>query len=247
MFLNDSAIHDSAMIFEESKMKINLIVASLLAAGVSLAETVLPVWFDTFQEKLKAQAGWQSFRAAYQLDYVTGSEFTGGQAMTVKMKFTPQVREGIVIWRFPDVQMKKFRIRVKVPAEAREVYLRMVTNDTKGDAAFFKPWNNGKNVIDLPVHTVEGQKSQPASPLPNGEWITYEVTMPDDVFYEQKKQKAAHAVHDFALMNTGRDQLKLSAESRPATEAFFISFGVQEDSPLFGRDLEILVDLAEIY
>jgi hypothetical protein len=247
MFLNDSAIHDSAMIFEERKMKINLIVASLLAAGVSLAETVLPVWFDTFQEPLKSQAGWQTFRAACQLGFAEGGQFSGSKAMTVKMKFTPQVREGIIIWRFPDVQMKKFRLRVKLPREAKDVYLRMTTNDTKGDAAFFKPWTNDEFVVDLPIHTAEGQKTQPASPLPTGEWITYEVTMPADVFYEQQKQKPKHAVHDFALMNTGRDQLRLSAESRPATEAFFISFVVADNSELFGEEIEVLVDLAEIY
>jgi hypothetical protein len=235
------------MIEKEMGMNKTVIFIGWLA-GVLIAGAVeLPVWFDTFQEPLKSQAGWQSFRAAYQLGFVEGGAFSDGKAMTVKIKFTPQVREGIIIWRFPDVQMKKFRIRVKVPAEALEVYLRMTTNDTKGDAAFFKPWNNGKNVINLPIHTVEGQKPQPASPLPAGEWVLYEVTMPDDVFYEQKRQKAAHAVHDFALMNTGRDQLKLSAESRPATEAFFITFAVPGNSPLFGRELEILVDFAEIY
>ena len=193
---------------------------SLICITLCVQAAERPVWFDTFGPLQKSQAGWQSFRAAYQLNYVEGDSFVDGQAMAAKVKFTPQVREGILIWRFPDVQMKKFRLRVKLPREAKDVYLRMVTNDTKGDAAFFKPWNNGKNVIDLLIHTLEGQKKQPASSLPTGEWVVYEVTMPDDVFYEQKKQKSKHAVHDFALMNTGRDQLKLGAESRPATEAY---------------------------
>jgi hypothetical protein len=231
---------------EGEAVKILLLVTGLMMAAFGQTEE-LPVWFDTFQETLKSQAGWQNFRAAYQLGFVDGGEFRSGRAMKANVRFSNTVREAILIWRFPDVQMEKFRIRVKLPREARDVYLRMVTNDTTGDAAFFKPWNNGKQMIDLPIHTVEGQKKQPASPLPSGEWVIYEVSMPDDVFYEQKKQKAAHAVHDFALMNTGRDQLKLSAESRPATEAFFITFAVPHHSPLFGRELEFLVDFAEIY
>lgn len=228
-------------------MNVKKTVSVILFSVISAHAAELPVWFDTFGSQQKTQAGWQTFRAAYEMGFDKSLSFSDGQAMAVKMTFTPQVREGIIIWRFPDVQMKKFRMRVKLPREAKDVYLRMVTNDTKGDAAFFRPWTDGDDVIDLPIHTVEGQKTQPASPLPTDEWVTYEVTMPDDVFYEQKKQKSKNQVLDFALMNTGRDQLKLSAESRPATEAFFISFVVANDSELFGKEIEVLVDLAEIY
>lgn len=68
--------------------------------------------------------------------------------------------------------------------------------------------------------------------------------MPDDVFYEQKLQKNAQ---DLSLMNIGRDALKLSVDSRPATEAFFISFVVPGNSSLFGKELEFLIDFVEIY
>jgi hypothetical protein len=228
-------------------MKKTVLFISMLACVVAAKAAELPVWFDTFQNRQKSQSGWQTFRAATALAFEEDRSLTGGGLMKASVKFTPAVREAMLIWRFPDVQMNRFRLRVKVPKEAREVYLRMVTNDTKGDAAFFKPWTSGDALIDLPLDTADGQKLQSASPLPAGEWVTYDVTMPDDVFYEQKKQKANHPVEEFALMNAGRDSLNLSAESRPATEAFFISFVVPEDSPLFGKDLEILVDLAEIY
>ena len=219
----------------------------ILAASVQAAE--LPVWFDTFEYTRESRTGWQNFRDAYALDFIEADAPTAGKAMRVHVKFSAANRVAILIWRFPDVQMKKFRIQVQAPKGigSANVYLQMTSNDTKGDAAFFKPWNNGKSLFDLPVYTVEGWKTQPASALPAGKWVTYEGTMPDDVFYEQKKQKSNNQVLDFALMNTGRDQLKLSADSRPATEAFFISFQVPKDSPLFGRDLEFLVDLAEIY
>lgn len=228
------------------KMK-NRFLITVLFCGFSVCAAELPVWFDTFQSKQKSLTGWQSFRALYQLDFEDGESFTGGRALKAKIRFSPDQREGILIWRFPDVQMKKFRLRVMLPAGADNVFLRMVTNDTTGDAAFFQPWTNGKTVVDLPLDTAAGQKIQQASPLPVGEWVTYDVTMPDDVFFEQKKQKANHPVEEFALMNAGRDSLNLSAESRPATEVFFISFVVPEDSELFGRELEFLVDLAEIY
>ncbi len=227
-------------------MKHFLFIYALLG-WVSVQAVELPVWFDTFESQQKSLAGWQSFRALYRLEFEEDGSFTGGRALKAKVRFLPDQREGILIWRFPDVQMHRFRLRVKVPQEAREVYLRMVTNDTKGDAAFFKPWTSGDALTDLPLDTADGQKIQSASPLPAGEWVTYDVTMPDDVFFEQKKQKANHPVEEFALMNAGRDSLNLSAESRPATEAFFISFVVPDDSPLFGKDLEFLVDLAEIY
>lgn len=226
--------------------KLFLIV--FMMAGYLWSED-LPVWFDTFQEPLESQSGWQTFRAATALQFEKDRSLAGDGLMKVKVRFLPKVRTAILIWRFPDVQMKQFRLRVQAPEEIgdADVYLRMVTNDTKGDAAFFKPWVHGDSSADIPIGTADGNKFQPASPLPSGEWITYEVTMPDDVFYEQKKQKPSHAVQDFALMNTGRGQLNLSAESRPATEAFFISFTVPDYSPLFGRDLEFLVDFAEIY
>jgi hypothetical protein len=218
----------------------------LMMSGGLLA-TELPVWFDVFQDPLKSQAGWQTFRAATAMELADDADASAGKVLKATVTFSPTVCQGILIWRFPDVQMKKFRMRVKAPKEAREVYLSMISNDTKGDAAFFKPWNNGKSLFNLPINTVEGPKLQPASPLPAGEWVTYEAAMPDDVFYEQKKQKSNNAVLDFALMNTGRDQLKLSAESRPATEAFFISFTVSENSPLIGRKLEFMIDFAEVY
>ena len=223
------------------------VLVGLLWVAVCVQAAELPVWFDTFQSTGESLNSWQTFRAATVLTFEKGQAFTGGQAMKAGVRFSPDVREGILIWRFPDVQMKKFRLRVKLPSEAEGVYLRMVTNDTKGDAAFFKPWTDGHSMAELPLDTAEGRKTQSASPLPTNEWVTYEVTMPDDIFFEQKKQKSNHPVEDFALMNTDRDSLNLSAESRPATEAFFISFVVPEDSPLFGRDLEFLVDLAEIY
>ncbi len=208
----------------------------------------LPVWFDTFQSQRESLQSWQSFRAAYKLGFATNPTFIGGQALKVKIKFTPKVRAGVLLWRFPDVQMKKFRMRVKVPRQAKGVYLRMVTNDTRGDATFFKPWVGGKQIVPLPVQTNEGKKMQKASPLPPGKWVTYEVSIPDDVFYVQMKQKPkGHAVEEYALMNTDRNQLNLSADSRPATEVFFISFIVNKNSPLFGKELEFLVDLAEIY
>ncbi|QHI70375.1 Rieske (2Fe-2S) protein [Tichowtungia aerotolerans] len=224
--------------------KLFLIV--LLTTGFLSAEE-LPVWFDTFQAPLESQSGWQTFRAAYALEFGEDHSLAGDGFMKVKVKFTSQVREAILIWRFPDVQMKKFRLRVKLPKDAQDVFLRMVTNDTQGDAAFFKPWVDGNTTVELPLNTAEGKKVQKASPLPTDNWVTYEVTMPDDIFVEQKKQKSGHPVEDFALMNTGRDSLNLSAESRPATEAFFISFVVPEYSPLFGRELEFMVDSAEIY
>jgi len=225
----------------------NIFLITVLVCVVSAGAAKLPVWFDTFQSVQKSQAGWQTFRAAYGLEYGEDTACIAGRFMKVKVKFTPTTREAVLIWRFPDVQMKKFRLRVKLPKEVHDVYLRMVTNDTKGDAAFFKPWADGHSMVELPLDTAEGLKTQLASPLPTDEWVTYEVTMPDDVFFEQKKQKSNHPVEEFALMNTGRDQLKLSAESRPATEAFFISFVVLKDSPLFDEELEFLVDLAEIY
>lgn len=221
------------------------IFLSCIALCIQAAE--LPVWFDTFQSEQKSLSGWQSFRAAYQLGFEEDRSFTGGRALKANVRFSPKQREGILIWRFPDVQMKRFRLKIKVPQKAKEVYVRMVTNDTKGDAAFFRPWTDGEPTFDLPIHTAEGQKPQKASPLPAGEWVIYEVTMPDDVFYEQKKKKPNHPVQEFALMNTDRDRLQLSAESRPATEAFFISFVVPKGSPLFGEELEFFVDLAEIY
>lgn len=225
----------------------NIVLIAVLVCVVSAGATELPVWFDTFQSVQKSQAGWQTFRAAYGLEYGEDKTCIAGRFMTVKVKFTSTAREAVLIWRFPDVQMKKFRMRVKLPKEAHDVYLRMVTNDTKGDAAFFKPWTDGNSTFDLPIHTAEGLKTQSSSPLPTDEWVTYEVTMPDDIFYEQKKQKSNHPVEDFALMNTGRDQLKLRDEGRPATEAFFITFAVAKNSKLFGQDLEILVDRTEIY
>lgn len=209
----------------------------------------LPVWFDTFQAPLESRSGWQTFRAAYALEFEKDRSLAGDGVMKVKVTFSPEKKRAIVIWRFPDVQMKKVRIRTRVPKDIgdADIYLQLTTNDTKRDAAFFKPWTDGNPTFDLPMQTAGGKKIQPASALPAGEWVTYEVTMPDDIFYEQKKQKAAHAVQDFALMNTGRGQLNLSAESRPATEALFLAFHVPEYSPLFGRDLEFLIDFAEIY
>ena len=218
-----------------------------LLAALSLQAAELPVWFDTFQAPRESQQGWQSFRAAYELGFDEDASLAGGRALKAKVKFSKTTREAILIWRFPNVQMKRFRLRVQVPREARDVYLRVITNNTKGDAAFFKPWNGGQSSFDLPIHTAEGQKNQPASPLPSGKWMTYEVALPEDVFYEQKKQKAGHAVEEFALMNTGRNQLNLDAGSRPAIEAFFIVFAVPNDSPLLGRELEFLVDFAEMY
>lgn len=44
--------------------------------------------------------------------------------------------------------------------------------------------------------------------------------MPDDAFYEKRLQKTAQGS---SMMNIGRHALKLSADSRPATEAAFIS------------------------
>ncbi len=218
-----------------------------LVAVVWVDATELPVWFDTFGSEQKSLTGWQCFRAAYHIGFEKDRSFSDGQAMKAKMKFSRKVREGTLIWRFPDVQVNKFRMRVKLPSEAKGVYLQMVSNDTKGDDAFFKPWSNGESLFDLPIHTAEGVKTQPASPLPAGEWVVYEVAASNDVFYEQKKKKRKNADLDFSLMNTGRDGLKLSADSRPATEVFWISFIVPADSELFGKELEILVDLAEIY
>jgi len=219
----------------------------LVAAAAPAAE--LPVWFDTFQAPRESRAGWQTFRAAYALGFPEDAAWTGGRALEAKVRFEPGTTEAVLIWRFPDVQMKKFRLRAMAPAEIGDakIYLRMVTNDTKGDAAFFRPYRVGDGSFDLPVPTAEGLKTQRASPLPAGRWVDYEVAMPDDVFHEQQRRRAAHAVQDFALMNMARDALKLGADSRPATEAFFISFVVPDDSPLFGRELEIRVDLAEIY
>lgn len=225
---------------------LHLFVGLLMGASVATAE--LPVWFDAFQSTRESLQGWQSFRAASKLGFEEDETFTAGRALKVKVSFSAKYREATLIWRFPDVQMKRFRMRVKVPPEARDVYLWMVTNDTEGNAAFFRPYAVGKPSHELPIHTRDGVKEQPASPLPAGKWATYEVVMPDDLFYEQKKKRSkGQSVQDFALMNTGRDQLKLSAESRPATEAFFITFVVPPDSPLIGRELELLVDFAEIY
>lgn len=221
------------------------LVSGMFMLGAQASE--LPVWFDTFQVPQKSSRGWQSFQAAYKLGYEESEGFTAGHAMKAHVRFSEANRKAVLIWRFPDMQVEKFHMRVKLPSEAKGVYLQMVSNDTKGDAAFFKPWNNGKALFDLPIHTAEGVKVQPASPLPAGEWVVYEVAASNDVFYEQKKMKHKNADLDFSLMNTGRDGLKLSADSRPATEVFWISFIVPADSELFGKELEILVDLAEIY
>lgn len=225
------------------------ILAYAVAVAACARAAELPVWFDTFQAPLESRAGWQTFRAAYALGFVDDPSLAGGRAMKASVCFSKETTEAVLIWRFPDVQMKIFRLRAMVPAEIgdAEVYLRMVTNDTRGDALFFKPYVDGTATNELSILTREGDKVQPASPLPAGQWVVYEVVLAEDVFHEQKKKPSAHPVQDFALMNTARDALKLSAESRPATEAFFISFQVPQNSPLVGRETEIYIDYAEIH
>lgn len=68
--------------------------------------------------------------------------------------------------------------------------------------------------------------------------------MPDDVFYEKQLQKTSQ---DFSMGNIGRYALNLSADSRPATEAFFISSVVLDNSSLFLQKLEFLINSVSLY
>lgn len=168
--------------------------------------------------------------------------------MKVKGRFAKGNAEAVLLWRFPDVQMKKFRARILIPESvpAGDIFFQVVSNDTKGDALFFKPFVQGAATVDLPCPTHEGIKMQPASPLPRGKWTVYEARWPDDVFYEQKPPKTPRG-QDFALMNTARDALNLSAESRPAAEVLFMSFQIPDGSPLIGQEVEFYLDWVEIY
>jgi len=147
------------------------------------------------------------------------------------------------------VQCRKFVLRAMVPKQVHsgDVFLRVLMNDTRGDAYFFKPYVQGTSPVDLPCWTLGGMKIQKASPLPVGKWVTYTTDPATDVFYLQKKQKAANAVQDMALMNTPRDALNIDAGSRPAMEAVFISFQIKDGSPLINQEVEFYLDCVEIY
>jgi hypothetical protein len=209
----------------------------------------VPVLFDNFQAPLESLASWQNFRAAHTIGFVDNPSLAGGRAVRVQGHFSRGNSEAVLIWRFPDVQMKKFRARILIPESvpAGDVYFQVIANNTKGDAFFFKPFIQGDVRIELPYRTREGIKKQPAAPLPRGKWIIYEARCPEDVFYEQKRTEASRNTQDFSLMNTTRSALNLSVESRPATEALFLSFQILEDSPLIGKDVEFYLDWVEIY
>ncbi|MCF7818657.1 MAG: hypothetical protein K9M54_12335 [Kiritimatiellales bacterium] len=229
------------------------IVMALASAAFGAAQAkdapAVPVWFDAFQAPLESRAGWQTFQAAYALEFVSALPETGRPALKAKARFSKTNLSAVLIWRFPDLQMHRFRARIMVPANlpAGDVFFQMVANNTQGDALFFKPYLDGKPTYDLPCQTIEGLKQQPASPLPHGKWAVYDVGLPGSLFFEQKKGKAAHPVQDMALMNTGRDALNLSAESRPAMEVFFMSFQVPDNSPLLDKEVWFYIDLVEIY
>jgi hypothetical protein len=169
--------------------------------------------------------------------------------LKVKARFSQKEKEAKLIWRFPDVQLRKFVLRVMVPKQAHtgEVFLRVLMNDTRGDAYFFKPYVQGTSTADLPCWTLGGMKMQKASPLPVGKWVAYTADPAADIFYQQKKQKSANAVQDMALMNTPRDALNIDSGSRPAMEAVFISFQIRDGSPLINQQVEFYLDCVEIY
>ena len=233
------------------RMLMFFLVLAGAAFGVAQAKVApaIPVWFDAFVSPSDSRASWQTFKAAYAMEIVPLLPETGRPALKAKVRFSKTDLSAVLIWRFPDVQMHRFRARIMVPADLPpgDVFFQMVANNTQGDALFFKPYLDGEPTCDLPSQTVEGMKQQPASPLPRGKWAAYDVGLPGSLFFEQKKEKAAHPVQDFALMNTGRDALNLSAESRPAMEVFFMSFQVPANSPLLDQEVEFYIDLVEIY
>lgn len=229
-----------------------IIFLSLIAAGSVFAQPEtqdVPVVFDTFQSSFESRTGWQNFGAAYAMEFIETSSEAGPSRLKVKARFSQKEKEAKLIWRFPDVQCRKFVVRAMMPrqAHAGDVFLRVLMNDTRGDAYFFNPYVQGTSPVELPCWTLGGMKIQKASPLPVGKWITYTADPAADVFYLQKKQKAANAVQDMALMNTPRDALNIDSGSRPAMEAVFISFQIKDGSPLINQDVEFYLDCVEIY
>lgn len=223
------------------------IAAGCLSVG-AVAQNEYPMVFDHFQSSFESRSGWQSFRAAHAFEIVKDHPKAGPHALKVKARFSEENKEATLIWRFPDVQFRKFRARVMMPEQPNtgDVFFRLLTNDTRGDAYFFQPYVDGSQTKDLACLTQEGVQMQPASPLQIGQWVNYEVSSADNIFYHQSKKKPAHEVQDFALMNTARDSLNLSEESRPAMEAAFIVFQIPAGSPLIGKEVEFYLDFVEI-
>lgn len=226
-------------------------VLSVLVWAVALCSYAaeLPIWFDTFQAPLESRRAWQTFRAADALSFAEEGDDAGGGVMRAHVRFCQEHREAILIWRFPDVQMRSVRMWARIPESVPdgEILLRVISNDTQGDALFFRPYSGETKQVDWPGGPNDGDSRPTASPLPRGRWVVYEARLPDDVFHEQRRAPAEHPVHDFSLMNIGRDALQLSGEDRPALEALFFSFQVTNDSPLIGREMGIEVGRVELY
>ena len=207
----------------------------------------VPLLFDTFGWQGESRMGWQSFKAAERIEWIDEYSETGRPALKVYVHFTSQKREATLIWRFADVQMKKFNVRLLMPKQKNrgDVFLHALVTDTRGDAWFLKPWIDRKTV-ELPYWTRDGRMTQPASPLPVGRWVEYTVNFADDIFYHLPKEKPNHPVQDFALMNISREALNLNSSSRSAVEAVFISFQILPESVLIDKDVVFYLDLVEI-
>jgi hypothetical protein len=161
------------------------LVLGIIAAGVLSAPAENIIYYDLF-----GNFGWWQPSDASKAWEISGelSGATGGKTLKIIPTFGNGTNRRIMLLSYlPYIRAHKIRLRLwsAIPSDAGEVYLRFEITDANNKVHMVKLYGNTEAFRDPERKTVKPVwgKDVEGTPLPVGQWITYEAELPQDIDY----------------------------------------------------------------